>query len=627
MTMDAMAGFLASHLSLRDTGRIVRSEMGLFRRFPRLMLAAAAIALVPAFYALIYLASVWEPNAKTNSLPVAIVNLDVGVSYRGHAINMGQELTQELIRSETFGFRTLADPTAARKSVARGELAFAVIIPKDFSANAVPGDRQGAGRLVVVLSEGNNYAAASFARRFAEDVGHRANEALNEKRWEQVLANADGSGKSLEKLRQGLDQVLHGVLVLEDSASKFQGVAGQFALGVKQTASGLRALEGKLPPEADLKALKSGTQRMATVQRELGAGLEQLQGGAVKLAEGAALMQDQASQLPQLGEPASRALSEMAGGSAQVKQGLATAVDTSSRLVRGSGRVEANTAKLVDGAQALSDSLRAVASKIPEDAKVDGFSAGSRVLVDGVRRVRTGVELVSAVLPAAAGPMDGNAKGLADSVEPDLEVLAPVANNGSAFAPNMVAMALWLGAVMTTYLFNMQLLLVEHASASTVSRLLGKLAVPAGLVMAQVLFTLVMLVWGLGIKVPNYLTFTLTMVGAGLAFLAMVMLLLRAFGEAGKLVAVLLLTLQLAAGGGVMPIELTGDFFQAVHTWLPFTWVVKAFRASLFGAFDNGWLQAWFMMCLAGLTALVATFFVGRWKFVESGDYRPAIEP
>jgi putative membrane protein len=248
-------------------------------------------------------------------------------------------------------------------------------------------------------------------------------------------------------------------------------------------------------------------------------------------------------------------------------------------------------------------------------------------LVEGVRRVRTGVELVSAVLPAAAGPPDGNAKGLAESVEPDLEVLAPVANNGSAFAPNMIAMALWLGAVMTTYLFNMQLMLTEHASASTASHLLGKMALPAGLVMAQVLFTLLMLVWGLGIKVPNYGTFALTMVAAGLAFLAMVMLLLRAFGEAGKLVAVLLLTLQLAAGGGVMPIELTGNFFQAVHTWLPFTWVVKALRASLFGAFDNGWLQAWSMMCLAGLSALAATFFVGRWKFVSSEDYRPAVEP
>ena len=54
---------------------------------------------------------------------------------------------------------------------------------------------------MVVLSEGNNYAAAGIARRFAVDLGHQVNEALNEKRWEQVLMSADGSGKSLDMLR------------------------------------------------------------------------------------------------------------------------------------------------------------------------------------------------------------------------------------------------------------------------------------------------------------------------------------------------------------------------------------------------------------------------------------------
>jgi putative membrane protein len=605
----------------------VRSELGLFRRFPRLILAALAIAVVPAIYAMIYLSSVWEPNTKTNALPVAIVNLDIGISYKGQVVNLGRELAEGLVKSETFGFRAVADATAARHSVALGQLAFAVVIPKDFSANAVPGDRQGAGRLVVILSEGNNYASASFARRFAEDLGHRANEALNEKRWEQVLANADGSGKNLEKLRQGLDQVLNGAMALDEGASRNNLAATQLATGVKQAAAGLRGLNDKLPPEAELKSFKAGTQRLAVVQKELGSGLEQLHAGAVKLSDGAALLNDQAGQVPNLGEPVVKAVADLASGSLQLRQGLQAAVDTNTRLNRGAGRVETNGGKLVDGALGLSETLRATVAKLPDDARLDSFAGGSKALVDGARRVRTGIELVSAVLPATAGPLDGNAKGLADSVEPELEVLAPVANNGSAFAPNMVAMALWLGAVMTTYLFNMQLLLATHAGASSLARTVGKLALPAGLVMAQVVCTFLMLVYGLGIRAPSFTTFALTMVGAGMVFLAIVMLLLRAFGEAGKLIAVLLLTLQLAAGGGVMPIELTGDFFQAVHSWLPFTWVVKAFRASLFGAFDNGWLQAWSMMCVAGLAAFVATVFAGSWRLVENEDYKPAVEP
>ena len=45
---------------------------------------------------------------------------------------------------------------------------------------------------------------------------------------------------------------------------------------------------------------------------------------------------------------------------------------------------------------------------------------------------------------------------------------------------------------------------------------------------------------------------------------------------------------QLSASGGIMPVELTSDLFRHVSPWLPFTWVVRAFRASMFGAFDGG---------------------------------------
>ena len=100
----------------------------------------------------------------------------------------------------------------------------------------------------------------------------------------------------------------------------------------------------------------------------------------------------------------------------------------------------------------------------------------------------------------------------------------------------------------------------------------------------------------------------------------------RLFGEASKLLAVLLLTLQLAAGGGVIPVELSGGLFQTVHDWLPFSWVVKAFRASLFGAFDHGWVQAWGVVALAGGVALLLAAFTGRWQLVPDADYHPGVK-
>jgi putative membrane protein len=610
----------------RSTAHIIVSELALFRRFPRLRLAAAAICLVPAAYALIYLSSVWDPNAKTNDLPVGIVNLDEGFSYQGRLSNVGAELTADMVRTATFGFRSMDDEQAARQAVRLGGLAFAVIIPRDFSASALPGVRPGGGKVTVVLSEGNNYAAAGFARRFAAELGHQVNETLNEKRWEQVLVSVDGSGKSLAKLKAGVAQLRAGALALNEGVVRYSASSAQLAGGFKQVGAGLRGMEAKLPPDADVKLFKATTQRLALRQRELGTGLEQLQAGAHKLTAGAHQLREETVGIPFVGEKIAAGAAELAAGGSQLSDGLSSALDANARLARGAERVDGGADKLVDGMGSLSEGLRAMVEKLPEDNRLDALVVSGKALAAGAAKLRAGVAMVDEVLPTSPEKLDGSARGLADSVEPALEVLAPVANNGSAFAPNMVAMALWLGAVMAVYLFNMRVLLAEHEAAPALAKTLGKFAVPALLVLVQAALTFLMLVYGLGIVVPSFPSFALSMLAAGLAFLAMAYLLLRAFGEAGKLIAVLLLTLQLAAGGGVMPIELTGDFFQTVHGWLPFTWVIRTFRASLFGAFDNGWLQACSVVVFSGLVSLLLAGFAGRWKTVALAEYRPGIE-
>ena len=192
--------------------------------------------------------------------------------------------------------------------------------------------------------------------------------------------------------------------------------------------------------------------------------------------------------------------------------------------------------------------------------------------------------------------------------------------------PAHLAMALWLGAVMSAYIFNMGTLQDAHSSAPRYAKVLGKFAFPAVVSLVQVALTFSMLVFGLGINAPSYASFALTMLASSLTFLAVVFLLLRVFGEAGKLIAVLLLTLQLAAGGGVMPIELSGGFFQSVHEWLPFTWVIKAFRASLFGAFNHGWLEALMVVVVGGVASLLLAAWSGKWKVVPAELYKPGID-
>lgn len=609
-------------------GRIAASDLAMLRRFPRYAMAVLAIAMVPALYALIYLTSVWDPNTQTPALPVAIVNLDAGVQYRGRLVNVGSELTRGLVGSGSFGFRVMPDTVAAREAVRRGTLAFAIVIPADFSANAVPGVKAGAGKVLVILSEGNNYASAGFARRFAVDLGHQVNETLNEQRWAQVLESADGSGRSLEDLRTAMAQLKTGLQELERDLGKSSTAVSQLTDGARRAGAELRNLDAKWPQEADLKQLRTGTQRLAARQRELAQGLELAQGGADKLADGVALSLPQALDATPLSDtaPLPAAAGELAPGKTQLRDGLASARDSSNRLGAGLNRFDTSLVRLLDGVGATGEALHGMVGRLPQAPDLDNLPAGGKAMTDSAARLRFGVEMAQSVLPAPTGKPDASARGLADSVEPTLEVLAPVANNGSAFAPNMVAMALWLGAVMIVYVFAVQTLDLHHAEAPRLAQALGKFVVPAATSLLQVLLILLMLVWGLGIRMPNAGAFVATMLVSALGFLAIVFLLVHAFGEAGKLAAALLLTVQLAAGGGVLPIELSGGLFRAVHEWLPFTWAVRAMRASLFGAFDNDWLRATAVVAAVGGTALLVSAFVGRWKTVAGAEQQPPID-
>ena len=608
--------------------RIAGADVGLLRRSGMLRLAVLAVSLVPAIYALIYLSSVWDPNAKTSALPVALVNLDEGIRYQGHDANIGVELSDALLAKGIFGWRHVTDVDVARNAVATGRLAFAVIIPKDFSEQAVPGAVVGGGKIRVILSEGNNYSSAGFARRFAAELSHQVNKTLSEKRWGMVLSTADGSQKSLTQLKAAVAQLRAGAKTLADGAVQYSNAATELSAGFRQVASGVRVMEARLPAEADLKPLKSGFQQLAAGQRELGRGLELLQTGSARLADGAREMQVQSEDVPFFGSKLSKGAGALAAGAIQLGEGLGQARGANDQLTQGTVQLDAGVTRLTDGVRALGGGVRTMAGRLPVDEQLDAFTTGGKTLSEGATRLADGFKLLDASLPAAVGKLDGSATGLADSVEPELENLAPVPNSGSAFAPNMVAVALWIGAVMAAYLFNMNLMPASLASASRLAQTLGKFMIPAVVTLLQTCLVFLMLVFGLGLQTPHLhlINLLLTMAVASWAFLAMLFALLRVFGEASKLLAVLLLTLQLAAGGGVIPVELSGGLFQTVHDWLPLTWVVKAFRASMFGAYDHGWADAWGTVVLAGGVALFLAALIGRWKVVPDPEYRSGIE-
>lgn len=638
----------------RDVVQICRIEATLFKRFPKLSVSAVGIIFIPAIYALIYLSSVWDPAAHIARLKVALVNLDEGLTYRGMQVNIGNDVTKSLKEKHTFGFEDYTSEPDAKAAVRQGKLAFALIIPKDFSANAVPGGKAAGGRLALYVSEGNNYNGATIAKRFAIELGHQVNTNLNEKRWALVLTTAAGSLDNLAKLRKGVAALRDGAHQLDDGLAKAKtgsetlatGAAGmgngvgQLTTGMKQLGAGLRTMDEQRPQAQDLGALKSGAAELVKGHVALGNGLLELQSGAQKLAEGADKLRDETKGIPFVGERIADGASQLESGAKQLGGGIQSASAGEAQLGAGAQKLSTGVGKLTDGVTALGNGIHTASSKMPPDATLDQLTNGGRTLAGGTQEFRngliklkkgsaelaSGMDLLDQSLPADINAPDGSARGLADSVEPALEIVAPVANNGAGFAPNFLPVALWLGAVMTAFIFHLRRLPIEAQHASKPAQLLGKIAILVSIVLAQAIVVLLMSLFLLDLHVSQLWKFVVTLMLTSVTFLLIIIALTRAFGDTGKAVALILLIVQLSSAGGIFPVELSGGFFQNVSPWLPFTWVVKALRACMFDAFDGTWLHAWLLVLLSAFIALVCACFAGRWKFVGPDEHRPALD-
>jgi putative membrane protein len=633
---------------------VMRLEGQFFTRFPRLLAATLLVALIPSLYIVIYLSSVWDPVSRTAALPVALVNLDEGIQYREHSFNVGKELVAVLRSTHTFGFMDFEDEEVARARVRDGSVAFALIVPRDFSSNAVPGQREGAGRLVVYASQGNNFESAAIASNFAAMLGRDVNEKLNERRWSLVLSSAAGSQQSVDRLREGVAQLRQGSAELSrgaaqlatgsrqaaNGATRLSDGVDQLVDGMRQLGTGLRTMDAKRPRRTELDKLKSGAEELAAGHLEFGRGLGELKNGSHRLSEGVATFRDDAASSVLVPTRVIEGLEQVHRGSVQLDSGIQSAVEAEQRLTDGAGKLSAGVGALTTGVTAMNTGIRTMVSKLPEESRLDELDkgadsmvAGTSALAEGSVRLKTGAEhltngldVLANSLPTTVDKPEGSATGLANSVRPNVEMVAAVPNSGSAFASNIIPAALWLGAGIAAFLIHVRVLPRHAQMFLRPAQLLGKFTIPLLIVLAQSGLVLITVLFVLKIQVTHIGAFALCLLASAVTFLAIVFALTRALGDAGKALSMIFLAVQLSSSGGIVPVELSGGMFAAISPWLPLTWVVRAMKATMFGAYDSAWQPALLVVLSTCLIALAFACWVGRWRYVKSSEVRPSVD-
>ena len=462
-------------------------------------------------------------------------------------------------------------------------------------------------------------------------------------------------------LATGLKQAQQGSAAAAQGAQKLSAGSAQLAAGTAQLQDGSATLStGLKQAQQGSVAAAQGAQKLSAGSAQLAAGTAQLQDGSTTLATGLKQAQQGSTAAAQGAQKLAAGSQQLASGTAQLQSGSATLAEKTGEaaqgartLSEGAGSLQGGVNQLVEGNLKIKSALGQITEKLPAQSDLDQLSGGATTLAEksgelakglgdlrdgsrklasgtadvdnGAVKLRDGLRELYTRLPKKTEELGGDPEGLSASVQPVTSKFAPVKNNGAAFAPYFMALSLWVGVTLSTFIFPYQQLARSAHGTSQLARVVRKGLQPALLVIVQAL----LVVWGvhlLGVEYLNPLQVTATAVTSSLVFLTVVMGLIFLFGAAGRLLALILLVLQLAASGGSYPVELSPAFFQHIHRWIPVTQSVNAFRHAISGAYQGQYLTFMLVLLSIGVGGILLTLLGRRrWDFVRDRDFKPLI--
>lgn len=349
-------------------------------------------------------------------------------------------------------------------------------------------------------------------------------------------------------LKSGMDALASGTEGLINGA-------GKLGEGANQLKAGLGSLNSNIPALTNgIAALEQGTGKVYKGIDALGTGSIQLRVGLEQLK----------SKVPQLTEGTNK----LAIGSNALNGGLGELKGKMPELVSG-------VTQLSDGSVALNDGLKELNGKIPE-------------LADGTQKLNDGSKELADKLNEGADKLDKNlinsSEDMATFVSKPIvmndEAVNAVKDYGTGFTPYFIPLSLWVGAIMMFFVISSKV--EDSMEAGPISTVFGKY-LSYGFIgtLQAVLVSAVVLTLGLKPQnVPLYFLFNILM---SLSFIAIIQCLIFILGDAGRLLAIVLLILQLTSCAGTFPLEVVPDLFKVLNPYMPFTYCVSALREIISG--------------------------------------------
>ncbi|MBT2595179.1 YhgE/Pip family protein [Arthrobacter sp. ISL-72] len=379
--------------------RLARSELKRMTGGLLPKLTILALTMVPLLYGAVYLYANWDPYSNLDQIDAALVVEDTGAtSADGTQLQAGRKVADSLINGHVFNWQPVESAEQADQGVSSGKYAFALKIPKDFSANLVsPGtfDEASKAMLNVTTNDANNYLLSTIVDKLTTAVHSSVANEVGEETANQLLTGFGTIHTRMVKAADGASQLSDGVGRLHDGTVSLHNGTTQLSSGAAELYAGqLKLLDGARQLDAGASQLSDGLGQLRDKTASLPADSQKLADGAAQVAAGNAALNTK--------------VQDVVGQLDAADQGLRNRVVESNKRLVAAGVI---TQAQADSILADFDAAAASGPVADAKAKIASDAAQIQQLADGSAAVSTGAAKLASATPSLTGAISQASAG------------------------------------------------------------------------------------------------------------------------------------------------------------------------------------------------------------------------
>lgn len=582
------------------------------------------LVVMPSIFAWYNLIACWDVFDNTGHLTVAVANEDEG--YESDLVpirvNVGDMLVSELRANDQIGWRIVSEEEAV-DGAKSGKYYAAVVIPKDFSRDMLRFymDDSERAQITYYSNEKKNAISPKITMTGADTVSEKVNTVFAQSISEVMLSVAESVSRYAD------DMDVHGQIAaladhinaMSEDTNRVADVVEMYS-GTLESAQRLLDSGSKLirqaqdeivsmmeTADASADGLTSAAEDIAAAQGKLEEALSSAQASFDELR---ALIDS--SGLSQLLDPevvqridqlAASAQANIQAARKDYNENLKPDLD---RLIAAAKGLDADASQAISGMKEAESGISAAtdsAQGILGDAvaQIGSVTGDLRASADTLRGLATSISeaLVTGDPAALQAVLGADAQSMAEALSAPVGIeriaVFPSENFGSAMAPFYTTLAVFIGSLL--------ILVVVKPSVSNRAQanlrnpkpremLIGRFLSLVCISLAQTTLIGIGNIFFLQVQVVHPWLLMLDLWFSSLVFTFLIYVLVLAFANLGKALAICLLILQITGCGGSYPLQILPDFVQNVSPFLPATHTVDAMRAAMFGMYNGDfWVQ------------------------------------